>query len=120
MAGYSADDPQKTYLITKDKLKCLYQQTDSLLKEADPVIVFLSSECAHLPIQLNSGERSALPKLSPKIGSHVTLKPEDVLVLSHIQLHCFKRAYAKFMKQTQEPILVRFADSCDIDNGDKQ
>ncbi|SEK55493.1 hypothetical protein SAMN05216387_1022 [Nitrosovibrio tenuis] len=42
--GYGADDPQKTYLIAKDKLKCLYQQTDNLLKEGDPVIVFLSNE----------------------------------------------------------------------------
>ena len=120
MTGYSANDPQETYLIAKDKLQCLYDQTDNLLDElADPVIVLFTSQCDQPPAQLDSGEKGTLPVLNLKVGSDATLKPEDVLVLTHAQLLCFKHSFAGLMQQTKEPVPVRFANSCATENSDK-
>lgn len=120
ISGYSADDDsQKTYLITKEKLRCLYKQSDSLLKGPDPAIVFLSSRCTELQGQDEVGERTSFPVLEPKIDPNPTLKPEDVLMLSHDQLQCFKQAFDKLMMQTMEPISVRFTSNCAINDNYK-
>ena len=119
MAVHSADGPQETYLIAKDKLQCLYGQIDSLLKEpANPVIVLLNSQCSRLPAQLDIVERGKLPVLNPKVGADATLKPEDVLVLTHAQLQCFKLAFAGLMQQSKEPVPVRFTDTCPTQGSD--
>ena len=118
-AVYGAEDSQKTYLVTKDKLECLYKEINSLLKESEPVVVFLSRECAQPPTQPDSRERTPLPVPEPKIGPHVTLKPEDMLILSHAQLQCFKQAFAKLMMQTMEPVSIRFTSNCAIDSNYK-
>lgn len=115
--GHSADNLQKSYLISKDKLKCLYEQTDSLLKEPmEPVIVILNNHCDQPRAQLSNGEKSRLPLFNPQVDPKApTLKPEDVLMLSRAQLKCFKQAFDELMKQAQEPVSVRFTDTCNMD-----
>lgn len=119
LTGYSADESQETYLIAKDKLKCLYQQTDNLLKEPEPVPVLLNSRCAQPQAQLHSGEKSLSPIFNPRINVDApTLKSEDFLMLRHTQLKCFKQIFEELMKQASESVTVRFTDTCNIDSDD--
>jgi hypothetical protein len=105
------------HLISKDALKCLYEETDGLLSEpADPVIVLLKSQCSQPIQELASEEKGQLPipKLNPKIGSDATLNHEDVLVLTHLQLKCFKLAFDNIMLQTEDLVRVHFIESCNM------
>lgn len=120
VTGQCTDDPQASFLIAKEKLQCLYKQSESLLNEpGDPIMIVLNSQCAQAPAQLNIGERGTLPVLNPKVGPDATLKPEDVLMLTHAQLQCFKQGFARLMQQTNNPVQVRFTDNCSTEDGDK-
>jgi hypothetical protein len=107
---------QTTYRLSKDKLKCLYAQIDSLLSEpADLLIVLLSTSCT----QPNSstllrGEKTELPFPNPTISSEATatLKPENVLVLKKAQLLCFKQQFSQFMQQPEDFINIAFNETC--------
>ncbi len=114
---YSADTKRqnetKIHLITKGKLKCLYEEIDNLLSEpADPVIVLLKSPCTQLLQKLPSEEKGRLPLPKPKVDENPTLEPADVLVLTHSQLICFKSVFDSFMQQTEDMVPVRFTETC--------
>lgn len=107
---------QTTYRLSKDKLKCLYAQIDSLLSEqADPLVVLLSTSCTQPNSStLPRGERTELPFPNPTIDSKATdtLKPEDVLVLKKAQLLCFKQQFHQFMQQPEDFVNVAFNETC--------
>jgi hypothetical protein len=59
-----------------------------------------------------SGERTQSPEINPAVGSNPTLKPEDVLVLSHAQLRCFKQRFSELMQTGDDPQSVAFPEHC--------
>lgn len=111
---------EQTYLLTKDQLKCLYAQVDSLLSEpADPVVILLTTQCDLSDSSpLSSGEKTELPLPNPTIGSAATatLKPEDVLVLSKKQLKCFQQQFNELIQQSKDAIQVSFSEHCSSEN----
>lgn len=109
-----ADDNLKEISLTKNKLRCLYGQTESLLKEgSDPVIVVLTNNCHQASNNLVDEEHIRLPNYDPKIDSlKPTLKLEDVLILTRLQLRCFKLEFDRLKNYTQEPVPVKFTESC--------
>lgn len=114
IVGYSSDEKYKEYIVEKRKLKCLYEEIDSLLnEESDPVWLLLRNQC-----NSSSKEKERIvinepkPLPNPKPPSENSSTGQDILRLSKNQLRCFKKSYSEFIKQDGDPITVRFLDEC--------
>jgi hypothetical protein len=108
---YAAETDQAPLLLDKARLQCLYDQADSLLGQPDPVLVLLTVQCGQAKVPA-SGERTQSPEINPSVGENPTLQPEDVLVLSHAQLRCFKQGFGELMQAGADPLAVAFPEHC--------
>jgi len=110
----------ENFLIDKQKLVCMYKQIDDLLDEPNDslVMVILTNQCARSGGINNNGMITrSLPRLtmntdnSPSNSSE-TLGPNDILMLTHTQLECFKENYKNLLIDERNPLPVEFSDSC--------
>jgi len=109
------------HLIEKQKLTCLYEQVDDLLKEPDDqlVMVFLTDTCTKTAEAENDGTISrSLPTLTLAVdSSKPTLDPDDLLMLTHTQLECFKSNFKELIIDQRDPVPVSFNETCNVDEG---
>jgi hypothetical protein len=108
LVGHSAD----TYQLSKTTLQCLYNQAESLLTEPGEPLLILLNQCNQTSTSLMSGEKTGLAPIEPAVDSKPTLKPEDVLVLTHMELQCFKQDFERYKQESTEPVTVIFRDTC--------
>lgn len=109
------------HLIEKQKLTCLYEQVDDLLKEPDDqlIMVFLTDTCTQAGETENDGTMSrSLPTLTLAVdASKPTLDPDDLLMLTHAQLECFKSNFKNLIIEQRDPVPVSFSDRCNVNEG---
>lgn len=109
----------KNHLIKKQKLICLYEQVDDLLKKPDDqlVMVFLTDTRTQAGEAENDGTISrSLPTMSLAIdASKPTSNPHDLLMLTHIQLKCFKSNFKNLIIDQRDPVPVEFKNTCVTD-----
>lgn len=112
---------EQNQLIERQKVICMYENIDDLLDEPDDhlVMVILTDQC----VQPSNAKPNMITRSLPGLtmvtsnvqndSSETILGPNDILMLTHDQLDCFKSNYQKMIANQGDPILVNFKNTCE-------
>lgn len=111
---------EKNQLVERQKLICMHEKIDDLLDEPDDhlVMVILTNQCSQPSNAKTNMVTRSLPSLTMATSimqsgsSETTLEPNDILMLTHEQLYCFKSNY---QEMTADPVTVNFKSTCNTD-----
>ncbi|MDM8547130.1 hypothetical protein QUF61_11605 [Candidatus Venteria ishoeyi] len=98
-----------SHTLSKSQMQCLYQKSENLLTEStDPIVILLLCTKAITATE----QRTPLPVIKPKISNQPDITANDILVLSHAQLHCFRQQFEELIKMKKNPLDISFTAEC--------